>query len=148
TRHAWIERSRRVCASGRSPFHDALNRKLPGAYGIAMNNLKAQFADERPRLATRQASQQVIDVIAQALPNLLGGSADLTHSNLTLAKTQLPVRGDQFEGNYVHYGVREHAMAAAMNGIALHDGFIPYGGTFLAFADYSRPAIRLARLMR
>jgi transketolase len=147
TRHAWIERSRRVCASGRSPFHDALNRKLPGVYAIAMTNLKAQFADERPRLATRQASQQVIDVIAQALPNLLGGSADLTHSNLTRAKTQSPVRGDQFEGNYVHYGVREHAMAAAMNGIALHGGFIPYGGTFLSFADYSRPAIRLAALM-
>ena len=147
TRHAWIERSRRVCASGRSPFHDALNRKLPGAYASAMTNLKARFADERPRLATRQASQQVIDAVAQALPNLLGGSADLTHSNLTLAKTQSPVRPDHFEGNYVHYGVREHAMAAAMNGIALHDGFIPYGGTFLSFADYSRPAIRLAALM-
>jgi transketolase len=146
-RHAWIERSRRVCASGRSPFHDALNRKLPSAYGNAMTNLKARFADERPRLATRQASQRVIDVIAQALPNLLGGSADLTHSNLTLAETQAPVRGDHFEGNYIHYGVREHAMAAAMNGIALHDGFIPYGGTFLSFADYSRPAIRLAALM-
>jgi len=77
----------------------------------------------------------------------LGGSADLTHSNLTRAKTQRPVRADFFEGNYIHYGVREHAMAAAMNGIALHGGFIPYGGTFLTFADYSRPAIRLAALM-
>jgi transketolase len=89
----------------------------------------------------------VIDVIAEALPNLLGGSADLTHSNLTRAKTQRPVRPDGFDGSYVHYGVREHAMAAAMNGIALHGGFIPYGGTFLTFADYSRPAIRLAALM-
>jgi len=89
----------------------------------------------------------VIDAIAEALPNLLGGSADLTHSNLTQAKTQRPVRPDCFEGSYVHYGVREHAMAAAMNGVALHGGFIPYGGTFLTFADYSRPAIRLAALM-
>ncbi len=147
-RRAWIERSRRVGEDGRSAFHDALNRKLPGNYAIAMAGLKAGFSDERPKLATRQASQQVIDVIAEALPNLLGGSADLTHSNLTLAKTQTPVRRDHLAGSYIHYGVREHAMAAAMNGIALHDGFIPYGGTFLTFSDYSRPAIRLAALMR
>jgi len=99
-------------------------------------------------MATRQASQLVLDAIAPAVPNLLGGSADLTHSNLTRAKGQRPVLRDVFEGDYVHYGVREHAMAAAMNGIALHGGFIPYGGTFLTFADYSRPAIRLAALMR
>ena len=146
-RRAWIERSRRVCEKGRSPFHDALNRKLPSTYASAMAGLKKRFTSERPKLATRQASQQVIDVIADALPNLLGGSADLTHSNLTLAKAQSAVRWDHFEGKYIHYGVREHAMAAAMNGIALHDGFIPYGGTFLSFADYCRPAIRLAALM-
>jgi transketolase len=112
-----------------------------------MDELRAHFAETRPNIATRQASQLVIDTIAEALPNLLGGSADLTHSNLTRAKVQQPVRHDDFEGNYIHYGVREHAMAAAMNGIALHGGFIPYGGTFLTFADYSRPAIRLAALM-
>jgi transketolase len=89
----------------------------------------------------------VIDAIAEALPNLLGGSADLTHSNLTRAETHRPVQADCLTGSYIHYGVREHAMAAAMNGIALHGGFIPYGGTFLCFADYSRPAIRLAALM-
>jgi len=83
-----------------------------------------------------------------SLAEFAGGSADLTHSNLTRAKTQRPVRPDFFEGDYVHYGVREHAMAAAMNGVALHGGFVPYGGTFLTFADYSRPAIRLAALMR
>ena len=109
--------------------------------------MRTRFGTERPKIATRQASQLVIDVIAEALPNLLGGSADLTHSNLTRAKTQQPVRPDAFDGSYIHYGVREHAMAAAMNGIALHGGFIPYGGTFLSFADYSRPAIRLAALM-
>jgi transketolase len=144
---AWIERSRRVCSGARSPFHDALNRKLPSDYALTMALIRDRFAAEQPNIATRQASQRVIDAIAEALPNLLGGSADLTHSNLTRARTQRPVRHDFFEGNYIHYGIREHAMAAAMNGIALHGGFIPYGGTFLSFADYSRPAIRLAALM-
>ncbi|XIA63492.1 transketolase [Bradyrhizobium sp. TZ2] len=146
-RRSWIERTRRLNAVTRSPFHDALNRNLPCAYVDAMARLRDRFTAERPNIATRQASQLVIDGIAEALPNLLGGSADLTHSNLTRAKTHQPVRPDCLEGSYVHYGVREHAMAAAMNGIALHGGFIPYGGTFLSFADYSRPAIRLAALM-
>jgi len=147
-RENWIERTRRLNSAPRSPFHDALNRKLPPEYAAAMRGLHRRFAAERPSIATRQASQLVIEAIAPALPNLLGGSADLTHSNLTRAATQQPVRHDRFEGSYIHYGVREHAMAAAMNGIALHGGFIPYGGTFLTFADYSRPAIRLAALMR
>jgi transketolase len=146
-RRDWIERTRRVSSDSRSPFHDALNRNLPCSYLEAMIRLRDDFAAERPNIATRQASQRVIDGIAEALPNLLGGSSDLTHSNLTRAKTQRPVQPGSFDGSYVHYGVREHAMAAAMNGIALHGGFIPYGGTFLSFADYSRPAIRLAALM-
>jgi transketolase len=146
-RRTWIERTRHLNSVARSPFHDALNRKMPCEYAGAMAQLRNRFGTERPNIATRQASQLVIDTIAEALPNLLGGSADLTHSNLTRAKTQQPVRPDFFEGSYIHYGVREHAMAAAMNGIALHGGFIPYGGTFLTFADYSRPAIRLAALM-
>ena len=146
-RQSWIERTRRSNSGGRSPFHDALNRNLPCGYTDAMAQLRDRFVTDKPGIATRQASQLVIDVIAEALPNFLGGSADLTHSNLTRAKTHQPVRADAFEGNYIHYGVREHAMAAAMNGIALHGGFIPYGGTFLTFADYSRPAIRLAALM-
>jgi transketolase len=146
-RRGWIERTRRPGSTGRSPFHDALNRNLPCAYAPAMTQIRDRFLAERPNIATRQASQLVIDTIAEALPNLLGGSADLTHSNLTRAGTQRAVRADAYDGGYVHYGVREHAMAAAMNGLALHGGFIPYGGTFLAFADYSRPAIRLAALM-
>jgi transketolase len=147
-RRNWIERTRLLGSDSRSPFHDALNRNLPCSYVRAMTRLREDFATERPHIATRQASQRVIDVIAEALPNLLGGSADLTHSNLTRARTQQPVQASSFEGSYIHYGVREHAMAAAMNGIALHGGFIPYGGTFLSFADYSRPAIRLAALMK
>jgi len=146
-RRAWIERTRRPQSGERSAFHDALNRNLPRGYIDAMARIRGRFGGEQPNIATRQASQLVIDVIAEALPNLLGGSADLTHSNLTKAKTHQPVGSSAFAGNYVHYGVREHAMAAAMNGIALHGGFIPYGGTFLTFADYSRPAIRLAALM-
>ena len=146
-RRAWIERTRRPHSEERSAFHDALNRNLPCGYTAAMSGLRSRFGREEPSIATRQASQLVIDVIAGALPNLLGGSADLTHSNLTKAKTQQAVGPGAFAGSYVHYGVREHAMAAAMNGIALHGGFIPYGGTFLTFADYSRPAIRLAALM-
>jgi transketolase len=146
-RRSWIERTRRLNAAPRSPFHDALNRHLPSAYTGAIDALRSRFATERPTIATRQASQLVIDTIAEALPNLLGGSADLTHSNLTRASKHRPVMPGSFEGNYIHYGVREHAMAAAMNGVALHGGFIPYGGTFLTFADYSRPAIRLAALM-
>jgi transketolase len=147
-RRQWIERTKRVPAVPRSPFHDALNRKLPGDYLTAMAAVRDEFGAKRPSIATRQASQQVLDAIAPSLPNLLGGSADLTHSNLTRAKSQRPVRADFFAGDYIHYGIREHAMAAAMNGIALHGGFIPYGGTFLTFTDYSRPAIRLAALMR
>jgi transketolase len=147
-RRDWIERTRRLNTAPRSAFHDGLNRRMPCGYQAAMDQLRTRFGTERPNIATRQASQLVIDAIAEALPNLLGGSADLTHSNLTRAKTQRAVRHDAYAGNYLHYGVREHAMAAAMNGIALHGGFIPYGGTFLTFADYSRPAIRLAALMR
>lgn len=146
-RRAWIERTRRPQAGERSAFHDALNRNLPCGYVDAMARIRSRFGSEQPTIATRQASQLVIDVVAEALPNLLGGSADLTHSNLTKAKTHQSVGSGSFAGNYVHYGVREHAMAAAMNGIVLHGGFIPYGGTFLTFADYSRPAIRLAALM-
>ena len=146
-RRSWLERTKRLNSAPRSPFHDALNRNLPCAYVEAMTRIRDRFGVERPNIATRQASQLVIDGIAEALPNLLGGSADLTHSNLTRAKTHQAVRPDFLRGSYIHYGVREHAMAAAMNGIALHGGFIPYGGTFLSFADYSRPAIRLAALM-
>lgn len=146
-RRSWIERTRKSNPAERSPFHDALNRNLPYGYAEAMTEIRDRFAADKPNIATRQASQLVIDAIAEALPNLLGGSADLTHSNLTRAKSHRPVNASAFDGHYVHYGVREHAMASAMNGIALHGGLIPYGGTFLTFADYSRPAIRLAALM-
>lgn len=133
--------------TARAEFDRSLQTVLPETYTHALTALRSHFAKERPNIASRQASQQVIDAIATALPNLVGGSADLTHSNLTQAKSQKSVRPGDFEGSYIHYGIREHGMAAAMNGMALHGGFVPYGGTFLSFSDYSRPAIRLAALM-
>ncbi|UFS76188.1 transketolase [Tardiphaga sp. 37S4] len=148
TAHAeWAGRVSRLDGAVRDYFQAALKGQLSSGYENALAKIRAHFLRERPKIATRQASQLVIDVIADALPNLLGGSADLTHSNLTRARMQAPIQHDAFDGSYVHYGVREHAMAAAMNGVALHGGLIPYGGTFLCFADYSRPAIRLAALM-
>jgi transketolase len=148
TAHAeWAGRVARLDSAVRDYFQDALKGQLSGGYDAVLAKIRAHFLLERPKIATRQASQLVIDVIADVLPNLLGGSADLTHSNLTRARMQAPIQHDAFDGSYVHYGVREHAMAAAMNGVALHGGLIPYGGTFLCFADYSRPAIRLAALM-
>jgi len=145
-RLAWLDRCERAEAAERSAAAQAA--ALPSAYDRASAKLRERLATERPKLATRQASQLVLDSIACTIPGLIGGSADLTHSNLTQSKTQHPLQPGQFAGDYVHYGIREHGMAAAMNGIALHGGFIPYGGTFLAFSDYCRPAIRLAALMR
>jgi transketolase len=146
-RQAWTDRVARLDDAGRDRLRDALSGKLSGDYDDAFRVIRGRFAGERPKIATRQASQQMIGALAAALPNLLGGSADLTHSNLTHAGSQKPVKSGVFDGSYLHYGVREHGMAAAMNGIALHGGFIPYGGTFLTFSDYSRPAIRMAALM-
>ena len=93
-------------------------------------------------------SQLALEQLVPALPELIGGSADLTGSNGTRTKHHAPVAPGNFAGNYIHYGVREHGMAAAMNGMALHGGLIPYGGTFLVFTDYCRPSIRLSALMR
>jgi transketolase len=146
-RHRWMERLELLDDFAREDFDDALRGEAGSDIGFALREIECRFADERPKIAARQASQQVLEAITQVAPTLLGGSADLTHSNLTLTRAQQPVRPGAFGGTYIHYGIREHAMAAAMNGIALHGGFIPYGGTFLAFSDYSRPAIRLAALM-
>jgi transketolase len=147
-RKEWLARFDKRDVQTRNAFRAAQSGELPTSYAEAIAALRRKFATDAPKIATRQASQAVLDAIAPELPTLVGGSADLTHSNLTKAKSQKPIGPRDYAGSYVHYGVREHAMAAAMNGLALHGGFIPYGGTFLAFADYSRPAIRLAALMR
>ncbi len=106
------------------------------------------FEPDPKGVATRQASGKVIEAIFESLPQLLGGSADLTPSNNTKPKGAQDIQGESFEGRYLHFGVREHGMAAAMNGMALHGGLLPYGGTFFTFSDYMRPALRLAALMR
>ncbi|MFN7053243.1 MAG: TonB-dependent receptor domain-containing protein, partial [Gemmobacter sp.] len=119
----------------------------PAPLAGAMAAHKAQLLADRPKIATRKASELALNVVNVALPFTIGGSADLTGSNLTRSKGQKSVTRDDFSGSYIHYGIREHGMAAAMNGIALYGLFRPYGGTFMAFADYSRPAIRLGALM-
>jgi transketolase len=113
-----------------------------------MAALKQEIAAGKPKLATRQASQKVLETLVPATPELVGGSADLTGSNLTLVKGQASIGAENFAGQYIHYGVREHGMAAAANGLALHGGIIPYTGTFFIFSDYMRPAVRLAAIMR
>ena len=102
---------------------------------------------EKTVCATRKASELSLNLISSHLPNLIGGSADLTGSNNTKAKEMRIINSEDFTGNYIHYGIREHAMAGIMNGIALHGGLKPYGGTFLVFSDYCRPSIRLSALM-
>ncbi len=124
-----------------------IDGRLPENLGAAIAALKARLGAEAPKWATRKASGEVLETLTQALPELVGGSGDLTGSNLTQAKGQKDVRPGDYSGSYIHYGVRENGMAAAMNGIALHKGFIPYGGTFLVFSDYCRPSLRLSALM-
>ena len=130
----------------RDAFWQALGDDVDAGIDAAMA-ARAQFLADKPKLATRQSSQKVLEALIPACPSLLGGSADLTGSNGTLVKRHVPVTRDHYAGDYLHYGVREHGMAACMNGLAAHTGFIPYGGTFLVFSDYMRPAMRLSALM-
>ena len=108
---------------------------------------KKNFFNDQPTLATRQCSMMVIEKLKKFLPNLIGGSADLSGSNNTKTSLSKVISSKSFKGNYIHYGVREHGMAAVMNGLALYDNIIPYGGTFLIFSDYCKPSIRLSALM-
>src|SRR5438552_10158576 len=127
-------------------FKRRMAGELPAEFDAVARRVVEEFSQKGEALATRRASQLVLDVLVPALPELVGGSADLTGSNLTMAKSS-KVIGREGGGNYVFYGVREFGMAAVMNGLALHGGYIPYGGTFLVFSDYARNALRLAALM-
>jgi transketolase len=142
---AWQERL--ASAGVRDEFLRMTAGKLPEGWQEQLAALKQTFAKETPTLATRKASGRVLSVLTAAVPEMIGGSADLTGSVNTRTEQTTPISADDFTGRYVHYGVREHAMAAVMNGMALHGGFIPYGGTFLVFADYMRAAMRLSSLM-
>ncbi len=146
-REAWEGRLTAMAAGPRAEFERVLAGTLPAGWRQAVSAFKQKVSAEAPKWATRKASQEALEALTAAIPEMIGGSADLTHSNLTLTKSMTPVTPGDYAGRYVHYGVREHGMAAIMNGMALHGGFIPYGGTFLVFTDYCRPAIRMAALM-
>jgi transketolase len=143
----WRQRLAAASAETRAEFLRRQDGELPTGWQNAIDQVRVKFAAEAPKLATRQCSGMVLDALAPMMPELVGGSADLTGSVNTRAKSQKTITAADFSGNYIHYGVREHGMAAAMNGIALHRGIVPYGGTFLIFSDYCRPAIRLSALM-
>ena len=147
TRAAWEARLEAAAPETREAWFAALRREAPEALSAALVAHKKQLVAETPKWATRKASQEAIGAFAAVVPNLVGGSADLTGSNLTKAGGAQVVSADDYTGTYLHFGVREHGMAAALNGIALHGGFIPFGGTFLCFTDYARPSIRLSALM-
>ena len=145
---AWRARLDALPGNRRAAFDRAVSGELPEGWKTALEAHIDELVEAAPRRATRQSSGEVLDVIAPAIPELIGGSADLTGSNNTLFKDAGIVTREDFSGRYIHYGVREHGMAAAMNGMALHGGIVPYAGTFLIFSDYLKPALRLAALMR
>jgi transketolase len=147
-RMAWADRVKAAPADLRSEFERRNDGKLPADWKKAIATARGEFIASGKEMATRAASGAILDHLAAAIPELLGGSADLTPSNNTKAKGMAEIKPGEYNGTYMHYGVREHGMAAAMNGIALHGGLIPYGGTFLCFSDYCRPSIRLAALMQ
>ena len=128
-------------------LQDRLDGKLPEGLEDKIKSYIEEIAAERPKLATRSASGKALEVLVPEVPALIGGSADLSGSNNTKVPSHTFYSKDTPEGTYINYGVREHGMAACMNGLALHGGFIPYGGTFLVFSDYARPSIRLSALM-
>lgn len=147
-RMAWADRVKQAPEPLRGDFERRTKGELPVNWKDAIAAARREFIEKGGELATRQASGAVLNHLFDAIPELLGGSADLTPSNNTKAKNQVEVKPGSYDGSYIHYGVREHGMAAAMNGLALHGGLIPYGGTFLCFSDYCRPAIRLAAMMQ
>ena len=139
----------RLAASARAEeFAAAMSGRLAPAVEAKVLAHAATMAQTKPNIATRKASEQTLGVINAATDLTIGGSADLTHSNFTITPGMAAITPDDFAGRYIHYGIREHGMAAAMNGIALHGGLIPYGGTFLVFSDYARGALRLSALMK
>ena len=146
-RKEWEKRLAAADADTRTEFERRMSGELPAALEAAMADYKRKLASDKPKVATRKSSEMALEVVNAAVPETVGGSADLTGSNNTKTSQTKPISAADFSGRYIHYGIREHGMAAAMNGITLHGGLIPYGGTFLTFSDYARPAMRLASLM-
>jgi transketolase len=146
-RRDWEGRLNALAGERRAQFMRRQRRELPPGFDQAIARVCQEFRQGDAKIATRQASGAVLDALTRVVPELVGGSADLTPSNNTKARDQKDVCRGDYSGRYIRYGVREHGMAAAMNGIAVHGGLIPYGGTFLTFSDYARPSIRLAAFM-
>src|SRR5579885_3281990 len=146
-RLAWAQRLAALEPAKRIEFERRLKGTLPEALARAVREAKQKLAQAPKDMATRSASEFALEAVTAALPEMVGGSADLTGSNNTRTKSMKALSAADYSGRFIHYGVREHGMAAAMNGMALHGGILPYAGTFLVFSDYCRPAIRLAALM-
>lgn len=147
--HAWKERLAALPAEKRTQFERRVNGQVEThKLAAAVRSLKEALAQTPREIATRSASELALEALVPAIPELIGGSADLTGSNNTKPKGMTVLSSADYGGRFIHYGVREHGMAAAMNGMALHGGVIPYSGTFLVFSDYCRPALRLAAMMK
>jgi transketolase len=145
---AWQQRLAALDPQKRAEFLRRIGGELTPKLASAVRDLKQKLASAPKEIATRTASELALDALTVALPEMVGGSADLTPSNNTFVKGMKVLDATDYGGRYIHYGVREHGMMAAMNGMALHGGIIPYSGTFLVFSDYCRPSIRLAALMQ
>jgi transketolase len=145
---AWKVRLSKLPQKQFNEFNRRSERQLPESLPNAVSDAKQKWLEIRPEVATRKASQMCLEVLSKQMPELIGGSADLTGSNLTATTVSTQVYSPDQSGRYINYGVREFAMGAIMNGLYLHGGLIPYGGTFLVFSDYMRNAIRLAALMK
>ena len=146
-KNAYDEWKASAKAAGKE-FADYISNKLPKNWENGLNELKRQAIDANMKIATRKASNLCIEKIVPAVPQIVGGSADLAASNLTFVKDMSNITAQNYNGDNIMYGIREHAMGAIMNGMALHGGIIPFGGTFFVFSDYLRPSIRLATLMK
>ena len=147
-REAWEARLAEASKQRQAEFARIFDRDVPNKLSARIKALKKQVSTEAPKVATRKSSEMVLEVINPIMPETVGGSADLTGSNNTKSGDMTAFDTDNRKGRYVYWGIREHGMAAAMNGMALHGGIRPYGGTFMCFTDYARPSMRLAALMK
>jgi transketolase len=146
-RKDWEGRLAAADAELRGEFERRMRGDLPVGFDDTIAGYKRKLAADKPKVATRKSSEMALEVINGVVPETIGGSADLTGSNNTKTSQTKPISAGDYGNRYVHYGIREHGMAAAMNGMTLHGGVIPYGGTFMCFSDYARPSMRLASLM-
>ena len=144
----WNERFLNLSKSKQADFNRVMNLETPKKLSAAIKRLKKEISENMPKMATRKSSQTALEVINPIMQETIGGSADLTGSNNTITKGMKWFDADNRDGRHVAYGIREHGMAAAMNGMVLHGGVRPYGGTFMCFTDYARPSMRLAALMK